>query len=367
MRKYLSAVLIILTLGFMSALVYAIYAYQEFVATPIIPLTVSFDYLLKPGNSVTNFADELQKQGYLKNRWYFIALAYQKGIIKNLKAGEYIFPAGSSPSQLLDQLAAGKIIYRRFALIEGWTFAHALAALERNPYVTHNLANLDTIAVVTKLGLPLGDPEGLFLPATYRFTRGTSDISLLQDAHRFMTTELQKEWQKRATGLPYKNPYQALIVASLVEKETGQTNERPLVAGVILKRLQINMPLQIDAAVIYGLRNSCGGRLTRADLHCETPYNTYKHKGLPPTPISMPGRASIHAALNPIISNNLYYVSKNNGTHEFSATLEKQTAAVKKFQLAMVFPVVGKRSNFKSCLYIWYVSPQILNLFSNHC
>lgn len=367
MRKKLGITLSILILGFLLFLGYLSISYQRFLNSPLIPANQSFDYVLPPGSNITVIANQLQQAGFLHHRSYLIFLASCKHVYKNLKAGEYIFAGGSTPLQIIDQIAQGKVTFRKFYLIEGWNFSRVLAALNKNPYVTHTLTNLALTDVMTKLGYPLNDPEGLFLPATYRFTRGATDISLLQNARQLMSGLLAKEWKNRAPQLPYQTPYQALIVASLVEKETAQTNERPLVAGVIIKRLQINMPLQIDSTIIYGLGKACTGRLTRENLRCDTLYNTYTRKGLPPTPIAMPSRASLHAALHPVVTDALYYVSKNNGTHEFSATLSGQNNAVKKFQLKIVFPVVGRRLNYKTCVNYWYLSPRLESLFSNHC
>jgi UPF0755 protein len=252
-------------------------------------------------------------------------------------------------------------------LIEGWTFKQFLAALNHEQHITHILNTTNPTEVMNKLGVPPRNPEGLFLPDTYLYTLGTTDVAILKMAYKRMSDELTTAWQQRAPGLSYQTPYEALIVASLIEKETGQATERPIVAGVILRRLQNKMPLQIDSTLIYGLGDEYTGRLDRNALQQDTLYNTYLHRGLPPTPISMPGKQSLQAALHPDNSNVLYFVAKGNGTHQFSDTLQAQSQAVNAYQIKMQFPKIGKRMNNHVCVRPWYLSSVLQSLAGGNC
>jgi UPF0755 protein len=337
-------------------------AYKTFIATPLIAANQPLDYVLKPGSSVKTLADDLHVRGILAHPNFLIGLAYLKGSAHKLKAGEYLFAPGITPAQLLDQIVTGKVIYHRFTLVEGWTFKQVIAALNNDPAITHTLNSVGDADILNKLGMPPRNPEGLFLPATYHFSLGMSDAALLKMAYQKMTKTLTKEWQQRAANLPYQTSYEALIVASLIEKETAQANERPIVAGVILRRLKNNMPLQIDSTLIYGLGSNYTGKLNRAALAQDTPYNTYLHGGLPPTPIAMPSLPSIHAALHPDNSNFLYFVAKGDGTHQFSANLPAQNQAVNTYQIAVHLPTIGKRLNTRMCIRPWYASETLQNL-----
>lgn len=367
MRKYLTLfATFLLALSILSAF-FAWQYYKKFVDAPLVPAEKTIDYVLKPGSSIRSLANDLHAMGLLPHPNFLIALAYLRGVSKNLQAGEYIFAGGTTPNQMLSQIAAGKVAYHHFTLVEGWNFSQLFKALNNNEYISHRLKDAEIATALSKLELPLNHPEGMFLPATYRFMKGTSDVAMLRKAHQLMSEFLNKEWQQRAVNLPYKNLYEALIAASLVEKETGQERERSMVSGVIAKRLAINMPLQIDSTVIYGLGRTYTGKLNREDLKKDTPYNTYLHRGLPPTPIAMPSRQSIHATLHPLNNGSLYFVAKNGNAHAFSATLAEQNKAVKTYQVNMHYPKIGKRLNHKKCVYLWYLSSNLQNLINDHC
>ncbi len=367
MRKFVSGLgLFILAASLGIGLLLAV-SFDKFLQSPLIPANKNIDYVLKPGSSIKVLAADLYGLGVLDHPNFLIFLGYWKGAAKHLKAGEYLFTPGTKPSELLDQIAAGKVIFHRFTLVEGWNFVQVMSVLNKNELLIHHLSNLNSTSIMAALGLPLNNPEGWFFPATYPFAKDTTDIVLLKKAYHLMSLLLAKEWHDRAANLPYKTAYEALIAASLIEKESSQPAERPLISGVILNRLHKNMPLQIDSTVIYGLGSAYTGKITRQDLLKDTPYNTYLHYGLPPTPIAMPSKQSIHAALHPLLSNNLYFVSKENGTHAFSPTLHQQNQAVANYQINIQFPKVGKKLNTKSCIYLWYLSPTVQQLFSQHC
>lgn len=306
--------------------------WKSFLVSPL-SVNKSQVFYVPPGSSIYSISQSLHSKGILAHPRLFILLTKLKGQEKKLKTGEYQLNPGITPSQLLIKLVKGKVILRQFTIIEGWTLKQIYASLAVNPYLSHTF---NTTLPVNKgaysLNTTLPSLEGTFYPDTYLFAAGISDAIILKKAYWNMQKSLNKLWLKRAQGLPYANPYAALIVASLIEKETARPEERAQVAGVILRRLQKNMRLQIDAAVIYGLGDEYKGKLTREDLKKETPYNTYLHAGLPPTPIAMPSLSSLQAALHPSAGNTLYYVAKGDGSHEFTATLAEHHLAVKKYQ-----------------------------------
>lgn len=252
----------------------------------------------------------------------------------HIHPGEYHFFSNEKPNQFLNKIVKGNVVQHRITLIEGWSFQQMMWAIQRNPYLQHELVGLTPTAVMAYLGYPGEYPEGLFFPDTYFFTKGTTDVELLQRAYLLMQKKLAKEWQDRAPNLPYRNSYEALIVASMIEKEAVSADERPVIAGVIVNRLTKQMRLQIDPTVIYGMQdqNIFKPKLLRSDLHFPSIYNTYINAGLPPSPIAMPGLASIHAALHPEENSYLYYVSKGNGTHAFSENLEKHQQAIQQYR-----------------------------------
>lgn len=250
-----------------------------------------------------------------------------------LHSGEYRMLPGMTVEGLIDLWKRGEMVQYSVTLVEGWNFRQVRAALAKEEKLEHTLDTLSDSQVMDRLGHPGMFPEGRFFPDTYRFVRGMSDAELLKTAYERLEDVLAKEWSQRAADAPYTEPYQALIMASLVEKETGVPQERGQIAGVFVRRMAIGMLLQTDPTVIYGLGDRYSGKLTRAHLKEPTPYNTYVIAGLPPTPIAMVGREAIHAALNPMAGNSLYFVARGDGSHVFSDDLDAHNNAVREFQL----------------------------------
>ena len=250
-----------------------------------------------------------------------------------LHSGEYRMTPGMTAQGLIGLWQRGEVVQYSLTLVEGWNFRQVRQALAKHEKIVQNLAGLSDSEVMDKLGHPGVFPEGRFFPDTYRFVRGMTDVEFLKKAYNRLDDVLAQEWSKRAADAPYTDPYQALIMASLVEKETGVPEERGQIAGVFVRRMKIGMLLQTDPTVIYGLGERYNGKLTRAHLKEANPYNTYMVAGLPPTPIAMVGREAIHAALNPVPGSSLYFVARGDGSHIFSDDLDAHNAAVREFQL----------------------------------
>lgn len=285
------------------------------------------------GSSFIDVGGRLEAKGIVSDRFWLRLFGWLKPEQTQIKAGQYEFLDGMSPRDMLGVMVSGDTKHWFVQFIEGWTFEQmrtALARAERLEKVTGQWTNDQIMAAVGAEG---EHPEGRFFPDTYAFTGSESDLDLLQRAFVRMETVLAEEWALRAEGLPYDNPYQALIMASIVERETGAPHERGQVAGVFVRRLQKGMRLQTDPTVIYGMGDSYQGRIGRKDLRTYTPYNTYRIDGLPPTPIALPGREAIHAALHPEDGDTLYFVARGDGTHTFSRTLSEHQKAVREFQL----------------------------------
>jgi UPF0755 protein len=304
-----------------------------FIKSPLVVAQQPVDYILKPGSGIFLLAKGLSSQNLLKRPAYFIALATFQGKASRLKAGEYRIMPGTTPMQFLDQIVHGRVLFHPVKLLEGWTFQQFLAALRAQPRLLQTLPGLSVETIMEKLGRAGEHPEGQFFPDTYQFTAGTTDLAILKQAYNMMQKRLAVAWEKRDPKVPYQTPNEALIVASLIEKETALDSERPMVAEVILNRLQKKMLLQIDPTVIYGLGGQYTGKLRKNDLRVDSPYNTYLYAGLPPTPIAMPGAASIQAALHPTVGEQLYFVAKGDGGHQFSKTLAEHNQAVKTYIL----------------------------------
>lgn len=322
----------IITLAILAALSLAVWMVL-FVSTPIKLDTPTLEVDLKAGSSLTSVSQQLVQQGVLHEPWSFILLVRAFGKAGEVKAGNYLIDGGITPYDLFITLTNGNTMQASITFIEGWTFAQMRAAMMKNEAVKHVTIAYTGQQILSNIGAKETMPEGLFFPDTYYFSRGMSDQEILKRAYQAMQTKLDKAWQGRDAGLPYSSPYQALIMASIVEKETGKGDERPLIAGVFLNRLRIGMRLQTDPAVIYGLGEHFDGNLRKNDLLADTPYNTYTRDGLPPTPIAMPGLASIEAALHPDKTRALYFVGKGDGSHAFSATLAEHNRAVARYQL----------------------------------
>lgn len=299
------------------------------------PLQVTEDLrvVLAPGQSFSAFARQLEADGLLRDAWLWSGLARLDGSARRVQAGEYWVRLGDRPADLLARLLSGEVVRYEVKLIEGWTLAEALAALSVHPELEHELQGVDETTVLGVLGLPAGHGEGLFFPDTYHFERGTSDADILRRAYGKLEQELAAAWQSRDSGLPYDSPYDALIVASLIEKETGRDEDRANIAQVFVSRLHRGMRLQTDPSVIYGVGATFDGDLTRRHLRTDTPYNTYTRHGLPPTPIALVGRKSLQAAMHPAPGEFLYFVSRGDGSSHFSVSLEEHQAAVRRYQL----------------------------------
>ncbi|MEW7986214.1 MAG: endolytic transglycosylase MltG [Candidatus Thiodiazotropha sp.] len=291
------------------------------------------NYILHPGMTVRSLAEDLQQRGMLEKPMLLRFTARWQGQASKLKAGEYYLPAGTTPPKLLEILSSSQVVQYALTIIEGWTFEQLMAAIRRDPVLEHSLKEVTNDQVMQHLGLDDLHPEGRFYPDTYHFPRGTTDAAFLKRAYKRMESVLEQAWQQRKKQLPLKNPYEALILASIIERETGIPEERGKIAGVFIRRLQRGMLLQTDPTVIYGMGESYNGNIRKRDLTRDTPYNTYLHKGLTPTPIAMPSGAAIRAALNPQEGNSLYFVATGDGGHYFSPTLEEHNKAVRKYQL----------------------------------
>lgn len=264
---------------------------------------------------------------------YWRVLAEQLGVAGKLHAGEYALSRGVSARALLENMAQGKVLQRRVTLVEGWTFQQVRTALAVAPKLTHDAAQLSDAELMMKIGAGGQKPDGEFMPDTYDYVRGMSDLDVLKRAHEAMQDYLDAQWSKRDPAIPLQTPYQALVLASIVEKETAQPAERQEIAGVFERRLKIGMRLETDPTVIYGMGATYNGNIRKSDLQADTPYNTYTRAGLPPTPIALPGRAAIDAVLHPAPGDALYFVARGDGTHQFSATLAEHNRAVQKYQL----------------------------------
>lgn len=299
------------------------------------PLNVSDDMVIsvKKGDTLGKLAYQLESDNILSSAQLFILYARLEKKTK-IEVGEYLLAKGSHHEQLLNLLHSGDVIRYQVTLVEGKTFDDFLSALQRNDKIKHTLdKSLTHTQLLEQLQVSVGHPEGWFFPDTYQFVRGMSDVDVLRQAHQRMKAVLEEEWQKKAKDLPYKNAYEALIMASIIEKETGVAYERPEIAGVFVRRLQKGMRLQTDPTIIYGLGREYKGNIRRKHLTQKTPYNTYVIDGLPPTPIAMPGREAIHAALHPKSGKTLFFVAKGDGSHQFSITLAEHNRAVRKYQI----------------------------------
>jgi UPF0755 protein len=307
--------------------------YRGFLDTPLHLPSQGLIYAVKPGRNARQIAADLNAKQVLDAPLYLRLYARQSGLAPKIRAGEYRIEQGMTPRDLLALLVSGRTVQYPLTLLEGWTFAQVRQAIAGQAVLIQTLAGKDDAAVMAALGLPDQHPEGRFFPDTYHFPRGTTDLEFLRRAYARMQQVLEGAWQGRAKDLPLTTPDQALVLASIVEKETGAPEERSEIAGVFVRRLQRGMRLQTDPTVIYGLGASFDGNLRRRDLLHDTPYNTYTRAGLPPTPICMPGKASILAALHPAQGKALYFVSRGDGTHQFSATIKQHNAAVRRYQL----------------------------------
>ena len=300
-------------------------------AQPTGPLPIQFS--LQQGGSLRSAAREMERAGVLQHPRAFVAMARLLGEATNIKSGTYQVVEATTPYELLQMITAGDVTQHSVKFVEGWTFRQMRKALDDHPKIRHDTRGLEDAEILRRLGAEQASAEGLFFPDTYHFAEGSSDLLVLRRAYKLMRAHLDQQWAARAPGLPLATPYQALILASIVEKETGRPTDRPLVAAVFVNRLRKGMLLQADPTVIYGMGLPYeGSNIRRRDLTTDTPYNTYTRTGLPPTPIAMPGLAALAATLNPPASDVLYFVSKGDGTSHFSRTLGEHERAVTKYQ-----------------------------------
>lgn len=284
------------------------------------------------GEGLARIASGLAERGLLAKPLWFEVLAYSQGAQKRLKYGEYEIPPGLTPRGLLDKMVAGRVRQYPVTVVEGSTFAEMLAVLARHPALVPQVSGKSHDEIMALLGAPGQPSEGRFFPDTYFVTKGVTDLEVLKRAYGKMRTVLEQEWRGRSESLPFATSYEALTLASIVEKETARPEERPAVAGVFVRRLGKGMRLQTDPTVIYGLGAAFDGNLRKDDLRRDTPYNTYTRPGLPPTPIALPGLSAIRAALHPDNGASLYFVARGDGTHVFSTTLEEHQRAVDQYQ-----------------------------------
>ena len=299
------------------------------------PLSLSnspLDFRIVAGSSLRSAIGQMREAGVDVQPTLLALLARVNKAETGIKAGSYSINQGVTPLQLLEKLTQGQVTMGQMTLVEGWTFKQWRAKLDNHPDLIHETRGLTEAEIIDRLGLQAARLDGWLFSDTYLFDKQSSDLELLARALRSMQGKVASEWAGRAEGLPYKTPHDALVMASIVEKETGREADRTLVAAVFVNRLRKGMLLQTDPTVIYGLGDAFDGNLRKRDLQTDTPYNTYKRPGLPPTPIAMPGLASLRAALHPAASEALYFVARGDGSSEFSRTLDEHNRAVNKFQ-----------------------------------
>jgi UPF0755 protein len=329
MKRLLKLAFLLAFIGALSACAW-LYFYAK---TPLNLSPEAQEITIKPNSGLKSIANQLVEQNVLPSSLPFVVLAKIMQKESELQAGDYTLNKNVSPYQLMLSLNHGKATQGSITFIEGKTFKQMRVKLAKNDSVKSTIQDLSDAEVMRLVGKGEKHAEGLFFPDTFYFDRNTADVVLLKRSYEIMQAKLATAWASRASGLPYKNSYQALIMASIVEKETGKASERPEIAGVFLNRLRIGMRLQTDPTVIYGMGDKYNGNIRRKDLTTDTIYNTYTRDGLPPTPIAMPGLASIDAALHPKTTKALYFVGKGDGSHAFSNSLVEHNRAVAKYQL----------------------------------
>jgi UPF0755 protein len=327
MIKWLFLALVI----FVLAGAYGTSTYQKELTRPLTDREVVFE--IKRGDSLKRVADRLVESGVLEMPYWFKFTALVEGISSQLKAGEYVAPPGVTLPGLLDLIVSGAVQQHSLLLVEGWNYRQVLRAVCSHRAIVKTLCDQDQSNFTAVFGAPDVHPEGRFFPDTYYLTKGTTDVAFLKRAADRMKEILENEWRSRLSSLPLKSADEALILASIIEKETAVADERAEISGVFIRRLEKGMLLQTDPTVIYGIGERFDGNIRSKDLSEDSPYNTYVRPGLPPTPIAMPSFASIHAALHPKFGNTLYFVSRGDGSHHFSETLSEHNRAVMQFQL----------------------------------
>ena len=313
--------------------IYTYSEYTHFLQSPLHIESAELEYNIKPGLSMRQIAKDLTEKGLLEQPTFLIVRARMRDIAQSIKVGEYIIKQGTLPDELLNQFVKGKVKQYSLTIIEGWNFKELMNAVNQHPNLRHTLIDQPNNEIMKAIGYEKMHPEGVFYPDTYRFPAKTTDVEFLKRAYQHMDKILNNAWQNRSETTTLKSPYQALILASIIEKETAKKSEYGQIAGVFSRRLIKRMRLQTDPTVIYGLGDKFNGNLRRKHLTQDNPYNTYTRKGLPPTPIAMPGLGAIKAALNPLAGDTYYFVAKGNGAHYFSKTLKEHNEAVIRYQL----------------------------------
>lgn len=325
--------LLVVLLSVVGALLYGWNDFNRFGNAPLNVAAQGDSIDVSRGSSFRDIVAELrQRKLSAANPLYWRLLAEQMRVAGKLHAGEYALAPGLTPRQLLVNMATGKVLQHDFTIVDGWTFSELRQALARATKLRHDSAGLDDAAIMQKIGAGGEAPEGRFLPETYAYVKGDSDLDILKRAHGAMVRMLAALWAGRAPDLPLATPYDALILASIVEKETGRADERARIAGVFVRRLRDHMLLQTDPSVIYGMGASYTGNIHKSDLTTDTPYNTYTRPGLPPTPIALPGKPALEAALHPAPGDALYFVARGDGGHVFASTLEQHNRNVNCYQ-----------------------------------
>ena len=332
MKKWAEGFLrVLFALCFTGVVVFCgVFAYYAMSKTETGPLPLQFS--LKAGSGLRSAAGQMERAGVLRHSDLFVIMGRLLGEAGNIKPGIYEVDSPLTPYQLLRKITEGDVTQLAVTFVEGWTFRQMRKALDDQPGVKHDTRELGEAEILKRLGSKAASAEGLFFPDTYHFDSGSSDLLVLRRAYRLMQSHLDAQWKNRAADLPLATPYEALILASIVEKETGQPGDRPMVAAVFVNRLRKGMLLQADPTVIYGMGEAYYGNIRKRDLTTDTPYNTYTRTGLPPTPIAMPGLASLTATLNPPASDVLFFVARGDGTSYFSRTLGEHERAVTKYQ-----------------------------------
>ncbi|MGN2244330.1 endolytic transglycosylase MltG [Frateuria sp. GZRR33] len=321
-------------LAVLATLVAGWYDFERFSRTPLTVGTQRQTLDVSRGSSLRGIVAQLRGRNLTHApSLYWRVLAERMRVADRLHAGEYALDPGTTPGQLLDAMAAGRVLQRDFTIVDGWTFRQLRDALAKVPSLRHDDAALDDAELMRRIGAPGEKPEGRFLPETYAYVKGDGDLDILKRAHQAMARTMAELWPGRDKDLPLATPYEALILASIVEKETGRADERSKIAGVFVRRLENHMLLQTDPAVIYGMGEAYAGNIRRSDLLADTPYNTYLHAGLPPTPIALPGRPAIQAALHPAPGKALYFVARGDGSHVFASSLAEHNRNVACYQL----------------------------------
>ena len=292
------------------------------------------EVIVEPGDGFNTVLAKLRKAGVSEGSdWQWRVLGKISGAAGRIQVGEDELAPDATPRSLLAKMAKGEVVRRKFTIVEGWNFRELRAALQSDPQLADAIATLSDGEVMARLGRKGTAPEGRFLPETYVFTRGTTDLEILGRALEAMDEQLEEAWTKRRDDLPLRDKEQLLTLASIVEKETGLARERPQIAGVFVRRLRKGMLLQTDPTVIYGMGSAYDGNIRKSDLERDTPYNTYRRAGLPPTPIAMPGKAALLAAAHPAGGQSLYFVASGGGGHVFNDSLDAHNAAVRNYQL----------------------------------